>query len=135
MNCSLNVSVLLESTRLSFAGQQTFPQTVAELSKIGIERYLADLTRLEKTHYSASGESVTIPLPLADAAAVASEWRAEGVIAAIRAIQQRQIEFRQFLRQIMGSGCVAYWVFLSGRKALYFGRGGEFHVEPFPAAQ
>jgi len=28
---------------------------------------------------------------------------------------------------------VLYWVFLDGRKAIYFGRRGEFHVENFPA--
>lgn len=131
----LNVSVILECTRLSFAGQQTFPQTVAALKQVGVERYVADLVRLEKTHYSVCGDSVVSPLPLAEGPQVAQAWSVEGVVAAVRAIQQRQIDYPRFLRQIMSSGCVSYMVFLDGRKAMYFGRGGDFHVENFPIAR
>ena len=33
----------------------------------------------------------------------------------------------------MASGCSHYEVFIDGRKAMYFGRDGEFCTEPFPA--
>ena len=32
-------------------------------------------------------------------------------------------------------GINTYWAFLTGRKVIYFGRNGEFHVEDFPAAR
>jgi uncharacterized protein YbcV (DUF1398 family) len=35
----------------------------------------------------------------------------------------------------MGAGCSHYEVFISGRKAMYFGRDGEFYTEPFPQAK
>jgi len=34
----------------------------------------------------------------------------------------------------MAAGCVGYFVQIAGRRALYFGRNGESHVELFPSA-
>jgi uncharacterized protein YbcV (DUF1398 family) len=105
----LNASVILECTRLAFLDQMTFPQSLAELNKIGVERYVADLVRMEKTHYSACGDSLTDPQPLADAPEIAEPFSADAVVAALRAIQQKKIDYPQFLRQIMSAGCVLYW--------------------------
>jgi hypothetical protein len=38
-------------------------------------------------------------------------------------------------RADMEAGTASYGVFLNGRKAIYFGRNGDFHVEPFPGAR
>jgi len=38
----------------------------------------------------------------------------------------------------MAAGTTAYWVFITGRRVIYFGRKGrkgEFHVEEFPGAK
>lgn len=40
-----------------------------------------------------------------------------------------------FPRRIVSSGCSHYEVFISGRKAMYFGRDGEFYTEPFLQAK
>ena len=32
----------------------------------------------------------------------------------------------------MQAGCANYRVFIDGRKAMYFGRDGDFYTEPFP---
>jgi hypothetical protein len=32
----------------------------------------------------------------------------------------------------MADGTAAYQTFLTGKKVIYFGRKGEFHVEEFP---
>ncbi len=132
MNHRLNVSVILETTRLAFADQMPFPASVAELQKIGVERYTADLVRLEKIHYEAGGDSVVEPLPLTNAPEVADGFSAEAIIEALRAIQAGRTDYPQFLRQIMAAGCVQYAVYLSGRKAIYSGRRGEHYVENFP---
>jgi len=50
----------------------------------------------------------------------------------LRAIQQRKIKYREFLRQIGEAGTVVYTVHLHGRKAIYLGADGDFFVEPFP---
>ncbi len=33
---------------------------------------------------------------------------------------------------MMDAGCAGYFVSLIGRRAVYFGRTAETHVEPFP---
>jgi uncharacterized protein YbcV (DUF1398 family) len=134
MKHRLNVSVILEMTRLAFADQMPFPASVVELQKIGIERYCADLVRLEKTHYDADGDSVLEPLPLMQAVEIDDTFSADAIVVALEAIRERRIDYPQFLREIMEAGCVQYAVYLTGRQAIYFGRRGEFHVENFPSA-
>jgi uncharacterized protein YbcV (DUF1398 family) len=53
----------------------------------------------------------------------------------VRAIQQRQIGYAEFLRRIMAAGCASYEVFIGGRQAIYFGRDGDHHIEPFPGSK
>ena len=36
---------------------------------------------------------------------------------------------------ILAAGCVGYFVCLTGRRAVYFGRTGENYIEPFPPAK
>ena len=66
------------------------------------------------------------PRPIADA------FSPDLVVAAIRAIQKRESIYPEFIRQIAAAGTVYYTVHLQGRKAIYFGRHGEFYIEPFP---
>lgn len=118
-------------TRASDDGSASFPEIVARLASVGVERYHADLTRAEKIYYLPSGESHAVP----DAAlrvAPEAAFAAAGVDAAVRASQARQIDYREFCRRIAAAGCVGYLVSLAGRRAVYYGRTGETHVEPFP---
>jgi hypothetical protein len=38
-----------------------------------------------------------------------------------------------FVRKTIAAGCVGCFVHIAGRHAVYFGRQGESHIEPFPA--
>lgn len=128
----LDVGVILECTRLAFADRMTFPEAAAALRKIGVERYVADLARLEKTHYSSAGGAVTDPLPLTEVPVVPAAFSAEAVAEAVRGSQRRDLTYPAFLRSIMSVGCVSYSVYLTGGCAIYFGRRGDLHVERFP---
>lgn len=128
----LDSSVIQECTRGSFAGTVTFPEVVQRLGAIGVERYDADLVRLAKTYYAASGETREDALPLEEAPRIAEELAEAGVREALAAVQRREIDYPEFLRRIMAAGTVAYSVFLAGRRAIYFGRKGDFWVERFP---
>jgi uncharacterized protein YbcV (DUF1398 family) len=66
---------------------------------------------------------------------IGAEFSPERVEAAIRASQRGEINYPQFLGQTMAFGCVGYFVQIAGRRALYFGRNGEVHLEPFPASK
>jgi len=62
----------------------------------------------------------------------ARAFSAAGVDAAVRAIQAQKIQYREFCERIAAAGCVGYTVSLTGRRAVYYGRTGESHVEMFP---
>ena len=81
-------------------------------------------------HSDADGDSVLEPLP--QAAEIADTFSADAIVVALEAIRERRIDYPQFLREIMEAGSVQYAVYLTGHKAIYFGRRGEFHVENFP---
>lgn len=124
-------AVMQECTDASDQERISFPEVVGKLAAAGVERYHADLQRHEKTYYLPSGESHLAPCAaMGEAAAV--PFSAAGVSAAVRAVQAGTIRYREFCRQILQAGCVGYFVSISGRRAVYFGRTSECYVEPFP---
>jgi uncharacterized protein YbcV (DUF1398 family) len=127
----MNTHVIAECMKLSFA-DTPFPSIVQKLSGAGVAGYTADLITLRNTYYDAGTASVDERLPLADGPAIASTFDPAMVEASVRAIQQGKIGYAEFLRRIMRAGCARYCVFIAGRKAMYFGRNGEFYTEPFP---
>lgn len=118
----------------SQAGKLIFPEVVKILSEAGVESYRADLIRGEDTFYMPNGEThverMTLP-----AMKVAEEFSQAGVAAAIRAAQADEVRYPEFLKRVMAAGTAGYHVFLAGKRALYFGRKGEIHVEEFPRAK
>jgi uncharacterized protein YbcV (DUF1398 family) len=129
----MNSQVADDCTRDSLEKSIPFPEVVQRLMDAGVESYFADLVAMRKTYYGTDGAVHVVEMPLADPVAVPVEFDAAGVRAALLAIQQRQISYPQFLTRIMGSGTWGYHVFLRGRRAVYLGRFGEFHVEHFPS--
>lgn len=125
-------TVVHECSRASDEERITFPEVVARLTAAGIERYHADLRRSEKTYYTPDGGSEVVPVATVDGMP-AQAFSAAGVEAAVRASQARQITYEEFCRRIYAAGCVDYIVSLAGRRAVYFGRTGESHVELFPS--
>lgn len=109
-----------------------FPEVVARLANIDCEQYHADFRRQEKTYYMPDGRSHSELLPLGSEV-IAQSFSADCVIAALRAIQGQQISYVQFLNQLQTAGCVGYFVYIAGKRAVYLARNGEFHVEHFPA--
>ena len=128
----MDAKVLKEFETLAFQNKLPFPEAVKRLASTGVERYCADLVRLEKFYYSAEGRTHTEPIPLKDAPAIGGPFLVESVKEAIRAIQQGKIDYPEFLKRIMKAGVVYYDVFIGGRKVIYTGRGGDFHAEIFP---
>lgn len=117
----------------SHTGSMTFPQIVAALGSVGVERYHTDYSRRENTFYFTNGDSVVAPVPLADNP-MATEFSASAIEAAVRQSQRNEHTYVDFVRKTMAGGCVGYFVQITGRRAIYFGRNGETHLEPFPPA-
>ncbi|HEY2881118.1 MAG TPA: DUF1398 family protein [Pirellulales bacterium] len=128
-----NMAVIQECATLSIQGKISFGEVVGKLTGIGLERYHADYTRHESTYYMPDGESMVIPVnhpPMP----IAMAFSAKGVEAAVRQAQRGEIFYPEFLNQTFAAGCVGYFVQITGRQVIYFGRNGEQHVEKFPSA-
>lgn len=125
--------VVVECTRASDEERVTFPAVVQMLVNAGVERYHADLVKNDKTYYLPDGSYAIVPTH-AVGALPAQRFLAEQVEAAVRASQQQQIGYREFCRRVVDAGCAGYWVSITGKRAVYYGRSGETHVELFPRA-
>jgi uncharacterized protein YbcV (DUF1398 family) len=128
----MNTQTIGQCMAASFA-DTPFPVVVQRLAGAGVTGYTADLIALRKTYYSAARDAHDEAMPLAEAPPVAAAFDADKVAATVKAIQRGEIGYAEFQRGIMAAGCAHYEVFIQGRKAMYFGRDGEFYTEPFPA--
>jgi uncharacterized protein YbcV (DUF1398 family) len=115
----------------SATGQLTFPEVVKMLIGAGVESYQVDFENKTDTFYLPDGqthsESLTAEIP-----ASAADFTQDEVIAAIRAAQSDTIRYPEFVKRIRKAGVVAYRVFITGKRAIYFGHKGEIHIEEFP---
>ncbi|HUW74811.1 MAG TPA: DUF1398 family protein [Methyloceanibacter sp.] len=115
-------------------GAMTFPQIVAKLMLEGFESYLIDFRRATATYYRPDGESLELATPNTNIA-VAAAFDAALLQAAIKEAQQLVpgYTYRGFCDKAARAGCAGYLVSFSGRRALYYGRTAETHVEHFPS--
>ena len=124
-------AVIEECTTGSDQGTMTFPQVVGRLFGIGLEQYHVDFRRGERTFTLPDGDSYRNTQAIhAQPGAI---FDASAVEATIRTIQRGEIDYQEFCRRVIDAGCVGYFVSLAGRRAVYYGRGLETLVEPFPA--
>lgn len=123
---------LLECTRASHTAEINFPEVVSRLTALGVERYHTDYSRHEVTYYFPDGQSLVVPSPH-EHHATGTTFSAAHVQSAIRQSQRNEHTYADFVRKTMTAGCIGYFVQITGRRAIYFGRNGESHVELFPA--
>ncbi len=111
----------------------TFPQIVDALIQAGYETYSIDFRRATAVYYRPDGDSVELPTRRLNVA-VAGSFDTTAIQAAIREAQQLVpgYTYEGFCRKVMGAGCAGYIVSFNGRRALYYGRTAETHVEHFP---
>jgi len=110
-----------------------FPQIVGALMDAGFEGYAIDFRRATATYHLPDGESVELPARRVEAA-IAPTFDAALMQAAIREAQQQApgYTYKGFCEKAASAGCAGYIVSFLGRRALYFGRTAETHVEVFP---
>lgn len=110
-----------------------FPQIVDTLMQAGFESYSIDYRRAKAIYYRPDGNSVELATHRLDVP-VAEAFNTAAIQAAIREAQQLVpgYTYEGFCRRVMDAGCAGYIVSFSGRRAVYFGRTAEVHVERFP---
>ena len=104
-----------------------------KLVEAGVERYIADLVGKKNFSYGKQGETHMGDL-IFENIAIPEQLDAAAVKQTIADIQQGRIKYQTFLRRIMEADCARYEVFITGRRAIYFGRNGAQHIEEFPKA-
>ena len=111
----------------------TFPQIVGTLIQDGFESYSIDYRRAKAIYYRPDGDSVELATHRFDVP-VAETFSTAAIQAAIREAQQLApgYTYAGFCRKVIDAGCAGYIVSFSGRRAVYFGRTAETHVEHFP---
>ncbi len=127
------VETIHEILAESHAGKLIFPEVVRRMLAAGVTSYFVDLLRAENVVYLADNSTFTAPLSL-KLEPIAPEFSKSDVVAAIRAAQRDEVRYPEFMRRAAAAGVVAYWAFLTGKKVMYFGHGGEIHTEWFPGA-
>ena len=110
----------------------TFPEIVGILMKSGFESYLVDFRRKAATYYLPNDESVEFETH-ETAVPVAATLNGSALSAAICEAQNLVpgYTYAGFCAKAKAAGCAGYIVSFSGKRAVYFGRTGETHVEYF----
>ncbi len=110
-----------------------FPQIVGTLMQEGFESYAIDFRRASATYYLPEGDSIVLPTHRGDTP-IAGTLDVVAVKGAIMEAQQLVAGYTYlgFCAKVRAAGCVGYTVSFPGRRAVYFGRAAETHVEHFP---
>jgi uncharacterized protein YbcV (DUF1398 family) len=130
----MNSNVMRDTVIKSLDGTMAFPEIVQTLLAEGVERYHADLVRLEKTFYMPDGATHVERMPI-EPLAIGETFVGADLVATIRDSQTAGQNYVDFLRRATAAGSTDYTVYLQGRRAIYFGRKGEYHIEVFPGAK
>lgn len=111
----------------------TFPEIVATLHDAGFESYLVDFRRATTTYYRPADAALVLG-GHEDDTPITATLDSQALAAAIREAQMLVpgYSYIGFCRKARQAGCAGYLVSFPGRRALYFGRMGETHVEHFP---
>lgn len=114
-------------------GSLDFPSIVGRLIEAGFESYAIDFRRRMATYYLPSGEGLDLPDP-GDDTPIGLAFDVSEIRQAIAEAQSGSPDYtyQGFCRKVKTAGCAGYIVSFPGRRAVYFGRTGETHVEHFP---
>jgi uncharacterized protein YbcV (DUF1398 family) len=130
----MNTEMMRRTLEGSEAGKLRFPEVVEALMEVGVESYHADLISGVNTFYMPDGGTHSEKMSLPPGR-IAEDFSETALVAAIRAAQADEIRYPEFLNRAIAAGTMAYRVFLTGRRAVYWGRKGEIHIEEFPRAK
>lgn len=114
-------------------GSTTFPEIVGALMAAGYEGYAVDFRRGKVTYYHQAGGHTDLSEPI-HGDPVANGFDREAIRAAIGEAQALApgYTYSGFCRKVRAAGCAGYHVAFPGRRAVYYGKTGECHVEHFP---
>ena len=131
----MDSAVIQQSARATLEGTKPFPAIVADLISAGVEYYHVDYIGRCFSYYGFAGDRVVAPIDYEGLPAVAADFEASALKAAIHDSQRNGQKYRDFSRRAMSAGVQGYMAFLRGKRVVYIGRQGDLHTEWFPGAQ
>jgi len=132
MKCKImDAKIIKEIVRRTLDGEISFPEVIGQLVAAGVEYYHVDYARMEKTFYSAEGDTVVTPINFKGLPPVTTDFDAAALRADILDSQRNGQKFRDFSHRAVAAGVQGYFAFLRGRCVTYFGRQGHEHTERF----
>ncbi|GAA5161568.1 DUF1398 family protein [Viridibacterium curvum] len=123
--------IITSTFEASNAGRIHFGQVIGQLSSVQVESYHVDYRSGRTSYFLPDGSTLDQCFERASDA-IANDFSAEGVRAAILGAQQGKVMYPEFKQLTQAAGCAGYTVWIAGRHVTYFGRKGETHVERFP---
>jgi uncharacterized protein YbcV (DUF1398 family) len=131
----MNTKIITNTARKTLDGNISFPEVVGQLLAAGVEYYHVDYIGMNKTFYSAEGDTVVTPINYEELPPVAANFDVAAVRADILDSQRNNQKYRDFTHRAMAAGVQGYFAFLRGKRVTYFGRQGDEHTEWFPGVQ
>jgi uncharacterized protein YbcV (DUF1398 family) len=110
-----------------------FPQTVARLQGLGVQRYHIDYVASTATAYIGNSCEVA-GIPSHSTLPALSTWDANKLIAAIRKAQAAEGNYIDFSTEAIEAGVTNYFAYLEGKRVVYMGAMGDIHTEWFPGS-
>ena len=95
----------------------------ASVVVIGAVRFLTANTTFQVASIPYHGDDIDLS---------SATWSTDGVKAAIKKVQAGGSSYGVFANECMRAGVVGYNVFIEGKRVVYFGKDGDWHVEWFP---
>ena len=112
-----------------------FPETVKRLMQLGVGRYHVDYVAQTITSYIGGSVDVANVSGRLEKVERKFTWDGDKVREAILKVQGGSVSYGEFSKLIIESGVTNYWAYLDGRRVIYMGDLGDFHVEWFPGAK
>lgn len=112
-----------------------FPVLAEVLRQAGVVRNVWTLPSRQSIYVMEQGTLVNQGEPLVTGMAAVPAYDEAAFIAALRADQNGETVFPQFLTDAWNAGVIGYEVDFVGRTCTYFGVNGEHYVESYPAVE
>lgn len=112
-----------------------FPILAEVLRQAGVQMNRWSLPSCQSIYVMKEGSVLQQGTPLVLGTHEIPMFDREAVVAAIRADQEGQSSFPEFLQAVWRAGVVSYDADFVNRKVIYYGSAGESYLEEYPAVE
>ncbi len=112
-----------------------FPYLAEAMRQAGITKNYFDVPSMSMVFVTDEGDVLRPGVPLYNEPVVVPQFDKAALMAALRADQQGNSTFPEFVEASFRAGVIRYEVSTAARACTYFGARGEQYVENYPAVE